>query len=78
MKKQCECCKFYTLDCDSNFDICPVCYWQDDLLQTEKPHYKWWANELSLEEWRLNFIKHWVSDLRDKNNVRNPYKNEMY
>ena len=29
-KHRCPCCKFRTLDERGGFDICPVCFWEDD------------------------------------------------
>lgn len=33
-KFQCLCCGCFTLDDRNGFDICPVCYWEDDGLLT--------------------------------------------
>lgn len=32
---QCACCGYYTFEHEPNdsFDICPVCYWEDDIYQ---------------------------------------------
>lgn len=56
----CPCCGYFTLDEKSpgSFEICPVCYWQDDGQQFDNPTYAGGANELSLSEARLNFQKY--------------------
>ncbi|WP_211219403.1 CPCC family cysteine-rich protein [Enterococcus pallens] len=38
MRYRCHCCGYYTLIEDSD-DICPVCWWQDDIVQREDPDY---------------------------------------
>ena len=34
-KYKCPCCGFYTFDekLNGNYDICPVCFWEDDPIQ---------------------------------------------
>jgi hypothetical protein len=29
-RDQCPCCGYYTLDGRGGYDICPVCFWEDD------------------------------------------------
>lgn len=31
MKYKCLCCGYVTLDSRAEFDICPVCFWEDDV-----------------------------------------------
>lgn len=52
-KEQCACCSYYTLDCD--FDICPVCFWQHDVLQEEGPDLYSGANSMTLNEAKKNY-----------------------
>lgn len=55
-KYPCPCCEYKTLsDEPGNFDICPVCYWEDDNLQREDPNYSGGANTISLNEARKNY-----------------------
>ena len=41
-KYKCPCCGFYTFDekPDGNYDICPVCFWEDDPIQAEDIEYE--------------------------------------
>lgn len=55
--KNCACCGNPTLDEDSIFDICPVCFWQDDEVQNSDPDYAGGANQISLNQAKLNFQK---------------------
>ena len=57
-KYTCPCCEFKTLDSAQGlFDICPVCYWEDDNIQRSDPDYKGGANSISLNEARQNYKK---------------------
>lgn len=41
-KYKCPCCGFYTFDekPNGNYDICPVCFWEDDPIQLEDNEYE--------------------------------------
>ena len=54
--KPCVCCGHrYIVEYD-NYDICPICNWQDESLQSKNPDYKGGPNGMSLnqakEEWQ--------------------------
>ena len=72
---QCACCGYYTLDEGSIFDICPVCYWQDDAVQNDG--FDGGANGVSLKEAQANYKQYEVAELQDKAFVRKPTKEEM-
>jgi len=58
IKYRCPCCGYRTLDdAPGCFDICPVCYWEDDNIQRDDPDYKGGANDISLNEARENYKK---------------------
>ncbi len=78
MKKyKCPCCEFNTLDsAPGHFDICPVCYWQDDNIQRDDPNYKGGANSISLNEARQNYKKTGAMLLKYLKNVRPPLEEE--
>ncbi|PSK18184.1 hypothetical protein C7R94_13535 [Brevibacillus sp. NRRL NRS-603] len=52
MKYTCPCCGYKTFDLKppGTVDICPVCYWQDDLHQYFDPDFEGGANILSLRQ----------------------------
>jgi len=57
-KYPCPCCGHYTLnDGPGRFDICPVCYWEDDNIQNDDHDYAGGANDISLNEARENYKK---------------------
>ncbi len=80
MKKgyPCPCCGYLTMS-DSNrgtFEICPVCFWEDDDVQFTDINYEGGANELSLRESRQNFKKFGASSKEFLKNVRDPFEYE--
>ena len=58
-KYQCPCCEHYTLNeqADNTFQLCPVCYWEDDGVQLNDPEYEGGANKVSRNQARINFKK---------------------
>lgn len=56
-KYKCPCCWYYTFDekANGNYDICEVCFWEDDPIQLENADYVGGANKVSLSEARRNF-----------------------
>ena len=75
----CPCCGYYTLDekPPGTYQICPVCWWEDDPVQFEDPTYPGGANELSLAQARENFRSMRVSDPRLKRHAREPLPEEL-
>ena len=51
-KFKCPCCENYTLEEEppGTYEICRICYWEDDGVQYNNPDYKGGANEMSLNE----------------------------
>jgi len=54
----CPCCGSMSLSEEGGYEICPVCDWEDDLLQRNEPDYAGGANWLSLNRSRENYRKH--------------------
>ena len=81
MKKcKCVCCYNYTLDSEppGTFEICPVCYWEDDNVQFSDPNYEGGANEISLNKARENYERIGAISERYLKNVRRPSKTEIH
>ena len=68
----CPCCGYHTLAEERRWEICPICFWEDDPLQRDEPIYAGGANEESLEEARQNFQAFGASSPRYLPNVRPP------
>ncbi len=77
-KYKCPCCGFYILDdkADNTFQICPVCYWEDDGVQFHEPNYQGGANSVSLIQARENYKSFGAIEERFKERVRPPLKEE--
>lgn len=60
---QCPCCDYFSLAKRGSYDICQVCYWEDDgqglgqLDDVSRP------NHITLREGRLNFARCGAADL---------------
>lgn len=56
-KYPCPCCGNYTYDqpAKDSYDICSVCYWEDDPIQLLDPDYDGGANIPSLNQARENY-----------------------
>lgn len=70
MKCVCACCGYRTLDREGSFDICPVCWWEDDPAQRKDPEFAGGANAKSLRQARESFAEIGASDVRFVERVR--------
>jgi hypothetical protein len=74
---QCPCCEYWTLSGDPHrYQICPVCFWEDDPLQFDDPKMDFGANGISLDEARVIFTKIGASSEEYSSLVRAPYPHE--
>lgn len=57
-KFACPCCgyKTFTQQPNGTYDICQVCFWEDDPIQLEDSNYEGGANSVSLRQGQKNFI----------------------
>ncbi|MDH2634130.1 CPCC family cysteine-rich protein [Acinetobacter nosocomialis] len=57
MSYACPCCGYLTFDelPYGSFDICAVCFWEDDNVQNKDPDYMGGANGISLNMAKKNF-----------------------
>ncbi|MDW6061817.1 CPCC family cysteine-rich protein [Streptomyces sp. FXJ1.4098] len=74
----CPCCGFLTLSRRGYYEICPVCYWEDDGQDNhDADEARGGPNRgLSLTEARSNFAAMGASDERRLPHVRNPLPEE--
>jgi len=70
----CPCCGFKTFSEKPNgsFEICPVCFWEDDPIQLADLNNSGGANRVSLLEGQRNFLKFGACEERFLINVRLP------
>lgn len=83
MKYKCNCCGYYTLNekvdpdiSPGTFEICPVCFWEDDSLQYLNPDMNGGANDVCLNEAKKNFAEFGAIERRFIQYVREPTENE--
>jgi hypothetical protein len=78
-KYPCSCCSFLTLTSPEtgSYEICPVCFWEDDPVQNEDIDYTGGANEVPLTVARNSFIDFGASERRFIQNVRPPMLSEL-
>ena len=73
----CPCCGYLVFDePPGSYDICPICFWEDDLSQLRFPRTTG-ANHVSLLEAQGNFIKEGVCELGFSSNVRAPTASDL-
>jgi hypothetical protein len=73
----CVCCGHCTLsDSAGSYQICPVCFWEDDTTQLAFPNLAGGANRVSLIEAQQRLLTHGASDLAMKVHVRHPTGDE--
>jgi hypothetical protein len=65
-KYKCPCCGYFTLSSESrdSYEICEVCFWEDDPVQFEDENYSGGANLPSLKVARENYIKYGAMEKR--------------
>lgn len=75
----CPCCGYLTLDepAPGTYAICKVCFWEDDPVQFDDLAFEGGANDVSLDQARMNFREHGAAELRFKSHVRPPHPDEI-
>lgn len=81
MKKRhkCKCCGYYTLigtEEDISWDICPVCFWENDVFE-DNPEIYSGANHETLAQGRENYKKYLACAPQNVNSVRLPRPQEL-
>lgn len=77
MKIKCPCCGFYTLnEKEPKYDICPVCFWENDPFQTKNPN-ETGANNVNLTEGRDNYHRFGACEVRLMTKTRAPKSDEF-
>jgi hypothetical protein len=59
-----------------SYEICPVCFWEDDPVQNEDPAFVGGANRACLFDARLNYIRFGACEESSVGNVRPPMPSE--
>lgn len=78
-KYKCPCCGYFTFEKkERTYDICPVCFWEDDPEQYNNPTLHSAANHVSLAEARINYKHFAACDPEMRKYVRGPKKDELH
>lgn len=79
MSYTCPCCGYLTFEGEirGTFEVCPVCYWEDDNVQNQEPDYGCGANGISLNTAKKNFAKFGAIKQEYIKDVRKPLKCEF-
>lgn len=59
---QCPCCDYFTLGARGAFEVCPVCYWEDDGSDMESLDVVSGPNHITLRAARSNFERLGAAD----------------
>lgn len=70
IKFPCACCGYLTFSETGIYEICHVCFWEDDPVQLLDPWCVGGANKVSLKQAQENFSRFGVSEQRFKQNVK--------
>lgn len=73
----CPCCGYLTLPTRTDWDLCPVCFWEDDPSQSADESSDNGANGVSLLEARANYRRLGAIDQAFVAKVRPPLVEEM-
>jgi hypothetical protein len=67
----CPCCGHLTLtEGPGSYEICGVCFWEDDIIQLRWPDYTGGANKPSLIEAQATFVRYGACEQRSLRHVR--------
>ena len=59
MKYTCPCCGYKSLELEptDTYEICEICFWEDDGVHFRDPDYEGGANNVSLRQAQKNFLQ---------------------
>ncbi|WP_247235467.1 CPCC family cysteine-rich protein [Telluribacter sp. SYSU D00476] len=78
-KFYCPCCGYNTMTepPSGTYDICKICYWEDDPIQLEDPYYEGGANRVSLKKGQENFEEFGACEREMIKNVTRPSSKDI-
>jgi hypothetical protein len=74
----CPCCgRLVFAEPPGSYEICPICFWEDDPVQAADPWFAGGANTPSLADAQRNFAEFGAMEPRFVNNVRAPTERDV-
>jgi hypothetical protein len=75
----CPCCGYKTLSDQppGTYEICPICFWEDDQIQFNDPDYEGGANKVSLKQAQNNFKEFGACEREMLKHVRKPSEQDQ-
>jgi hypothetical protein len=71
--RACPCCGYATLPSRGDYEICPICFWEDDGQDDQDADdERGGPNRVSLTAARINFLRIGVAEPKDQPHVRAP------
>ncbi|WP_411678077.1 CPCC family cysteine-rich protein [Caproicibacter sp.] len=78
MKKYtCPCCGYKTLQNEHEYDICPICFWEDDDIQFDDVDFVGGANDVSLRQAQKNYSEFGACQKNMLKHVRKPNQDDV-
>ena len=69
----CPCCGYATLSEPAGYEICHICFWEDDGQDDPEEKENWGGpNHVSLKQARFNFIVFGAAEKKDLKHVKAP------
>jgi hypothetical protein len=75
---QCPCCDYFTLGKRSEYEICQICFWEDDGIDINNINIHSGPNHITLKQGRLNFAKYGACDSTMVKNVINESERKKF
>src|SRR5262245_36043673 len=74
----CPCCGYYVFDeSPGSFSFCPICGWQDDIIDLEEMYEPMGPNRIFLFDAQRNFREFGAAEERLKESVRQPNQDDI-
>lgn len=61
----CPVCSKYTFEAAGDYDVCPICGWEDDIVQLDNPDEEDCANHMSLNQARRAYERGFIQLIKD-------------
>ncbi|MEM8864440.1 MAG: CPCC family cysteine-rich protein [Planctomycetota bacterium] len=72
----CYVCGYYTLESRCDWDVCPICFWEDDILADDGLYEHSPANHMTIAEAKKNYIALGAVSQEYVSKVRKPVARE--